>query len=550
MRGSARSAVRSASSSSLGSWRELEPGISCTRVPKPWKSAEAQAAADSGAVLVHARAVFPADVMARARALLPTLEFDRDPDSVDGRPTFEIRWAHDGKFTHAGLAAVFGPSVEARLLPMLRRTPLALPTAGVGTKDDSSSGSDSGSGGGGGGGGQLVLCQALLRVYDDGQRRTHPAHFDSDALVTAVIELDATATAPGASATTAAAATAAAAAAAAPAAAATTAGCAAGFEGHGFYVQPGAHVSTRVPLPMSPGSGDVVAHSFDLQHGVETTAGRRASVIFWFVDAPGSCDTSRGTRRPWLDAPAEAGDPDAQYIRGKCLQDLDAAAARPLLAAAAAQGHFMAQNDLGAMMLRGDCCEGGLPDLDAAQRWYAMSAAQGFHRSMVGLSDVHRARGDLPEALRWWRAAAEQRADPAVLQVLGEHYLHGTLSAAPDVGEARKWVREAAELGLPDAQLTMAELCAGEAREDGRREAEQWLQRAANQGHPAAVSRLARQLLRSGEIAKLAKHVAVQAKFRAQLWGLGGGSKWTKKHTVVACGLFVWYPMVLQLLVP
>jgi hypothetical protein len=492
--------VRSASSSSLGSWRELEPGISCTRVPKPWKSAEAQAAAGSGAVLVRARAVFPADVMARARALLPTLEFDRDPDSVDGRPTFEIRWAHDGKFTHAGLAEVFGPAVEDCLLPMLRRTPLAP----GGSKDS--------------GDGQLVLRQALLRVYDDGQRRTHPAHFDSDALVTAVIELDATAAAPGASA---------------------------GFEGHGFYVQPGAHVSTRVPLPMSPGSGDVVAHSFDLQHGVETTAGRRASVIFWFVDAPSSCDTARGTRRPWLDAPAEAGDPDAQYIRGKCLQDLDAAAARPLLAAAAAQGHFMAQNDLGAMMLRGDCCEGGLPDLDAAQHWYAMSAAQGFHRSMVGLSEVYRARGDLPEALRWWRAAAEQRADPAVLQALGEHYLRGTLSAAPDAGEARKWVQEAAELGLPDAQLTMAELCAGEAHE-----AEEWLQRAANQGHPAAVSRLARRLLRSGEIAKLARHVAVQAKFRAQLWGLGGGSKWTKKHTVVACGLFVWYPMILQLLVP
>ena len=42
-------------------------------------------------------------------------------------------------------------------------------------------------------------------------------------------------------------------------------------------------------------------------------------------------------RQPWLEAPAAAGDADAQYIRGKCLQDLDATLALPLLEAGEAR---------------------------------------------------------------------------------------------------------------------------------------------------------------------------------------------------------------------
>ena len=77
-----------------------------------------------------------------------------------------------------------------------------------------------------------MLCEALVRYYEDGRRRVHPAHFDADALVTAVFEVSP----PD------------------------------GFEG-GFYVQPGAHVSSRLPVRLE--AGEVIAHSFDLQHGVE-----------------------------------------------------------------------------------------------------------------------------------------------------------------------------------------------------------------------------------------------------------------------------------------
>ena len=41
-------------------------------------------------------------------------------------------------------------------------------------------------------GADLVLCEALVRIYGDGQRLTHPAHYDADALVTCLFEVDLT----------------------------------------------------------------------------------------------------------------------------------------------------------------------------------------------------------------------------------------------------------------------------------------------------------------------------------------------------------------------
>ena len=75
-------------------------------------------------------------------------------------------------------------------------------------------------------GDSVVICEALVRVYREGERRSHPGHFDLDALATAVVELNED------------------------------------FSG-GFFIQPGAHVDTQTLLPLSP--GDVGLHSFDLQ---------------------------------------------------------------------------------------------------------------------------------------------------------------------------------------------------------------------------------------------------------------------------------------------
>ena len=100
------------------------------------------------------------EVMAAARTLVGSLQWDRDTDSVDGSPTFEVLWVRDDKYRHKGLADVFQETVETKLLPLVR---------GCSKLHKSASG-------------ELVLCEALVRMYAEGQRRVHPAHYDTDAL--------------------------------------------------------------------------------------------------------------------------------------------------------------------------------------------------------------------------------------------------------------------------------------------------------------------------------------------------------------------------------
>lgn len=219
--------IRRVGASSIG-WRRCKAELGAVweaRVYKPWQSHSSL-----GSCVLLAERLVPGEIMLAARRLIlddtgkPRLPLDRDEDSVDGSPSYELRWVAEGRYTHPGLAAVFRETVDTRLLPLLRRSSLCR-------------------------GSPLVLCEALLRYYDEDSRCVHPAHFDADALVTAVLELDTSSVcaAPNTSSTK-------------------------GFAG-GFYVQPGAHVSSRIPISLA--AGDVVAHSFDLQHGVHVTAGRR-----------------------------------------------------------------------------------------------------------------------------------------------------------------------------------------------------------------------------------------------------------------------------------
>ena len=129
-----------------------------THVPKPWLRPPNP---DSGAMLLRADGIVPSALLEEARLLVEKLKFDRDEDSVDGAPTFELQWINEGRFTHAALAALFRGFVEEELVPLLRRSAL-------GSNVES-------------GDGELVLCEALVRMYDE--RRVHPAHYDGDALV-------------------------------------------------------------------------------------------------------------------------------------------------------------------------------------------------------------------------------------------------------------------------------------------------------------------------------------------------------------------------------
>ena len=107
-------------------------------MPKPWK--KTQSNTDDGALLIKAEQLVPAETMTKARALLldPSLRFDSDSDSVDGSPTFEIRWAAGGQYTHDGLRAIFESVVSSQLLPLAERLANR----------------------------KLVLCEALARMYD------------------------------------------------------------------------------------------------------------------------------------------------------------------------------------------------------------------------------------------------------------------------------------------------------------------------------------------------------------------------------------------------
>ena len=451
--------------------------VRVTTIPKPWlrRKPTAEECTPPGSCLVVAEQLFPPEVMAAARRLVmatdasgrPMLQFDQDADSVDGAPTFEVSWVRRGCYTNKPLADIFRESIETRLLPLLQQLP----------ELHGMSGAD---------GRQLVLCEALLRMYREGERRVVPAHFDSDALVTAVVEIDCSSSSSSSSG-------------AEQAASQQQQGglCASGFSGPGFYVQEGAHVSSRRPISLAP--GDVAAHSYDLQHGVDVRAGQRCSVIFWFSDSAASCASKA---RPWYETGAAAGDPDSQYNLGCHL--LNTAAAEPadsarglaLLRDASAQGHFVAQNRLAHELLLtrdGSGAEASPEaEVEAEQLWEA-SAAAGYHRAMMCLSARHQAQGRPAEALRFHTLAAEQRADPLVMFSLGERLLRGAEGREAyretDAAAARGWLQEAAEMGQPDAQLLMGELALGIAPDT---EAEGWLLRASQNGSVRAAVQLGR----------------------------------------------------------
>ena len=455
-----------------------------------------------------------------ARKEIARLKFDRDADSVDGSPTFEVSWVREGKHSHPGLFRIFKQTIDEKLTPLIRSI------SELHGMSDSQG---------------LVLCDALVRIYEEGQRRQHPAHYDSQALVTAVLEIDT--------------------------------GCG-GFEGPGFYIQPDAHVSSRLPITMSP--GDVIAHSFDLQHGVEVHSGSRCSVIFWFADSAASCASGE---QPWYHSAAAGGDADAQYNlachhvqQANAAHAISAAATAPwiaadhqtapsapakllplraqeLMRASAVQGHFLAQLAYGIMLVHAEMEARGVRD-DASlvhsysesgedffqsevylesERWIRSSADRGYYRAMVHLHTRRMVQADhaadallrllnpaagrqddeaeavemasqqaacAAEALEWLTRAAEQRADPATMYALAAAHRDASNGCTTvDVATARRWFEAAAKMGHPPSQFEMGRL--------GELDDEKWLQLASHHGVGDASRTLALLYARRGEATKL-----------------------------------------------
>jgi hypothetical protein len=94
---------------------------------------------------------------------------------------------------------------------------------------------------------------------------------------------------------------------------------------------------------------------------------------------------------------------------------------------------------------------------------------------------------DIPEAMRWYRAAAEGGNDVAA-SALGLLLMSGE-GAAADPEQAQRWLGGPAARGHAHAQYGLGLLFL-RARDQGR--AELWLAKAAAQGHAGAQSTLAR----------------------------------------------------------
>ncbi len=124
------------------------------------------------------------------------------------------------------------------------------------------------------------------------------------------------------------------------------------------------------------------------------------------------------------------------------------------------RGEHAAQNNVGIAYRDGDGVD---KDPTEAARWFRKSADQGFAPAEDNLAAAYRlpASGvpqDLPEALKLYRAAADQ-LDPIGLYNLGTMYEHGE-GVPASITEAAKWYRSGAEQGDSTAQARIGNMYA------------------------------------------------------------------------------------------
>lgn len=184
----------------------------------------------------------------------------------------------------------------------------------------------------------------------------------------------------------------------------------------------------------------------------------------------------------------------------------DDAEAVKQLCKAAGQGDAKAQNNLGALYVRGR----GVPQDDTeAVKWFHKAAEQGDAHGQFNLGLMyHKGTGvpqDDTEAAKWWRKAAEQdhllpnqniSLTPFNLSVLEARFNLGLMyregrGVLQDDTEAAKWWRKAAEQGQAWAQHALGVMHAfGRGVSQDHDEAVMWWHKAAEQGHAGAQHNL------------------------------------------------------------
>ena len=153
---------------------------------------------------------------------------------------------------------------------------------------------------------------------------------------------------------------------------------------------------------------------------------------------------------------------------------------------AAAQGHIIAQSNLGVMYENG---KGVQQDYAEAVKWYRRGAEQGFADAQCNLgfmcSHGQGMQQDYAVAVKWYRRAAEQGHLDAQCN-MGLMYSNG-LGAKLDYAEAVKWYRRAAKQGNAEAQYELGIMYAkGRGVQQDFCEAALWFEKAAIQGHDQA----------------------------------------------------------------
>lgn len=267
---------------------------------------------------------FDREVVANALNAIAELEFDEHNDEADWLPAFEV-YIRERSEPVPGAAPealhVAVDHIDRDIMPFVREA-YGCPNC--------------------------VLCTSFVRRYLPNERVRVPAHFDVTSFSTIVMPLTPLANYSG-----------------------------------GFYVQPTAHIDSRLFVPVE--EGDVAIYDFTLNHGVEVLSGGRMILANWVSANEQAC---RSSQTPWHAERAQNGDLVAQHIlsmmygQGNGAPKDDSLALQWALLAAEG-GLANAQFSAGTMYF-----EGAGTELNESRAfyWYEKAAGQGDASAQLILS--------------------------------------------------------------------------------------------------------------------------------------------------------------------
>eukprot|EP00445_Apocalathium_hangoei_P025474 CAMPEP_0203933900 /NCGR_PEP_ID=MMETSP0359-20131031/71987_1 /ASSEMBLY_ACC=CAM_ASM_000338 /TAXON_ID=268821 /ORGANISM="Scrippsiella Hangoei, Strain SHTV-5" /LENGTH=649 /DNA_ID=CAMNT_0050863541 /DNA_START=217 /DNA_END=2163 /DNA_ORIENTATION=- len=354
------------------------------------------------------------------------------PDSVDGRPTFEVYVGVRGTFSHPELWACLEAAVRGRIEPWARER-YGCPGA--------------------------VVCTVLLRRYLGHERRSHPPHFDAHAFATCVVGLNP-----------------------------------ADFRG-GLYVQPRPRAKRRF-VALGVGDAVLhqysLRHGVEVTRGEryslifwlkDCMASCIAGTTPWYEDAAASGDGdaaynvanlllhagSHTQARAWFHAAAAVGQPDAAHNLGVMLAQglggpADAAEALRWWREAARRGKGNAARHLAMRSLEMD----GMSENSEGWRWLSLAVDLGDAEAMLML---HHLPSTPPLARRSLRNAAARAGCAEAQRLIGEqcwenwlrladsYFYGGSHECRVQWRRALKWLSRAANGGNHAAMLRLSAAC-------------------------------------------------------------------------------------------